>query len=318
MRGLILTIARKVGFFLAVLAGVSFAIIALSRAVPGDAIDQITDTPEQRAQLEAMLGLDRSMGSQYVHWWAGVLHLDFGESWVIRQGERVSRLIKPAMWKTTKLILPALVVTFAGAFALIALFQYDGLPWLKRVLRPMTHVLSVIPLFLLGYLLIMAFNVPAYALLERGIIGRPAWFALPAEETLLKYVLAVVTLAVGNGTLSDVLLHLESEVTGLMRQEFMVSTRARGGSFWRHFVPNIVVPTLTVFVNKAGFFLGGVVVVEYVFNINGIGMMIWRAANQRDVPVVIAITFLVAALVAFLHLAGDLLQVAMDPRVRES
>ncbi len=318
MRGLLFTIARKVAFFLAVLIGVSFAIIALSRAVPGDAIDQITDTPEQRAQLEAMLGLDRSLVSQYLHWWGNVFRLDFGESWVLRQGERVSVLIGPAIWKTTKLIVPALALTFGGAFLLIALFRFDGLPWIKKVIGSSAHLLSVIPLFLLGYLLIMAFNVPVYALMERGVIGRPAWFALPAEETLLKYALAVVTLAVGNGTLSDVLLHLESEVTQLVRQEFMVSTRARGGSFWRHFVPNILVPTMTVFVNKAGFFLGGVVVVEYVFNINGIGMMIWSAANLRDVPLVIAITFLVAALVAFLHLSGDLLQVAVDPRVRES
>lgn len=317
MHHTLLTIARKLGFFVAVLAGVSLAIIALSRAVPGDAIDQITDTPEHRAELEAMLGLDRPLLAQYAHWWGGVLHGDFGESWVYRQGARVSTLIRPAAWKTTKLILPALAATFAGAFLLIAFFQFDGLPRVKKVVRSSAHVLSVIPLFLMGYLLIMAFNIPTFVLIERGVIGRPSWFALPGEEAWLKYVLAVVTLAVGNGTLSDVLLHLEAEANQLIRQEFMISTRARGGNFWSHFIPNILVPTTTIFVNKAGFFLGGVVVVEYVFNINGIGMMIWRAANLRDVPLVIAITFLVAALVAFLHLFGDLLQVGIDPRVRE-
>jgi peptide/nickel transport system permease protein len=317
MNGFLLTAIRKIAFFVAVLLGVSFAIIALSRQVPGDAIDQITDSPEQRAVLEAEMGLDQSLLRQYVHWWSKVLASDFGESWVIRQGERVSTLIGPAAWKTAQLVLPALLLTFAAASLLIGLFRYDGLFWSKRALRSVSHTMSVIPLFLLGYLVILGFNMPVYALVENGTIERPAWFALPAEETWLKYLLAVIVLAVGNGTLSDVLLHLEAEVTHLTRQEFMVSTRARGASWLRHFVPNILMPTMTIFVNKAGFFIGGVVVVEYVFNINGIGMMIWSAANQRDVPVVVAITFLIAALVASLHLMNDLLQVLVDPRVRE-
>lgn len=316
MNGFLLTIARKFFFFLAVLMGVSFAIIGLSRLVPGDAIDQITDSPDQRAVLEAEMGLDRPIISQYVHWWGKVLEGDFGESWVIRQGERVSNLIGPAIRKTAELVIPALFLSFGTASLLIGLFRYDGFPWLKRALRSVSHMTSVVPAFLLGYLFIIGLNVPTYALVERGVIERPPWFALPAEETLLKYVLAVLVLAVGNGTLSDVLLHLEAEVEHLTRQEFMVSTRARGVSVLRHFLPNVLMPTMTIFVNKAGFFLGGVVVVEYVFNINGIGMMIWNAANQRDVPVVIAITFLISALVASLHLFNDLLQVTVDPRVR--
>ncbi len=318
MNGFLLTILRKVAFFIAVLMGVSFFIIALSRAVPGDAIDQITDSPEQREQLEAELGLDRPVLAQYGHWWLRMLALDLGESWVIRQGERVSTLIGPAAIKTARLVLPALFLTFALSTLLIALFRFDGLTFLKGALRSSAHMVSVIPLFLLGYLLIMAFNVPTYRLVEQGVIDRPLWFALPAEETWLKYILAVLVLALGNGTLSDVLLHLEAEVDQLIRQEFMVSTRARGGSTLRHFIPNILMPIMTIFVNKAGFFLGGVVVVEYVFNINGLGMMIWNAANQRDVPVVIAITFLIAALVASLNLLNDLLQVLVDPRARQT
>lgn len=317
MNQLLWVISRKIGFFLAVLAGVSFAIIAISRMVPGDAIDQISDSPEQREELESQLGLNLSLTGQYVAWWGKALHLDLGESWVIRQGEEVSTLIGPAASKTASLVLPALLLNFTLASLLIALFHYDGVPWLKQGLRSFAHACSVIPLFLLGYLIILGFNVPTDLLVQRGVLERPEWFALPGEETWLKYVLAVVVLAIGNGTLSDVLLQLEAEVNALTSQEFMVSSRARGARFLQHFVPNILVPALTIFVNKAGFMLGGVVVVEYVFNINGMGMMIWNAANQRDVPVIVAISFIIAALVASLHLVTDLVQVAVDPRVRQ-
>lgn len=317
MSHLVLLLSRKIGFFLAVLAGVSFAIIAISRMVPGDAIDQISDSPEQRAQLEEQLGLNLTLTGQYLSWWGRVARLDFGESWVIRQGEPVSALILPAAGKTATLVIPALALNFALVAGLIAFFRYDGFPVLKRGLRSVSHAMSVIPLFLLGYLIILLFNAPVHALVERGLLTRPEWFALPAEETWHKYVLAIFVLAVGNGTLSDVLIHLEAEVAHLSGQEFMVSTRARGGSWIRHFLPNILVPTMTVLVNKTAFVLGGVVVAEYVFNINGLGMMIWNAANQRDVPVIVAISFLISGLVALLNLISDLVQVWVDPRLRQ-
>lgn len=317
MNQLLWVVARKVAFFLAVLAGVSFAIIAISRMVPGDAIDQISDSPEQREELEQQLGLNLSLFGQYTAWWGRALELNFGESWVIRQGEQVSTLIVPAASKTASLVIPALALNLTLATLLIMLFHFDGLVWLKRFLRQFTHACSVIPLFLLGYLIILAFNVPTDLLIQQGSIERPEWFALPGEESLLKYILAVVVLAVGNGTLSDVILQLEAEVSSLLEQEFMVSSRARGARFLRHFLPNILIPGMTIFANKAGFMLGGVVVAEYVFNINGIGMMIWNAANQRDVPVIVAISFIISALVASLHLFNDLLQVAVDPRVRQ-
>lgn len=317
MSHLVLLLSRKIGFFLAVLAGVSFAIIAISRMVPGDAIDQISDSPEQRAQLEEQLGLNLSLLGQYASWWGRVVALDFGESWVIRQGEQVSVLIIPAAAKTATLVVPALALNFALVALLISFFRYDGFPVLKRGLRSFSHAMSVIPLFLLGYLIILGFNAPVHALVERDLISRPEWFALPAEETWHKYVLAILVLAVGNGTLSDVLIHLEAEVAHLSAQEFMVSTRARGGSWARHFLPNILVPTMTVLVNKTAFVLGGVVVAEYVFNINGLGMMIWNAANQRDVPVIVAISFLISGLVALLNLVSDLVQVWVDPRLRQ-
>ncbi|MFM7202900.1 MAG: ABC transporter permease [Myxococcota bacterium] len=309
-------IGRKIGFFLAVLAGVSFAIIAISRMVPGDAIDQISDSPEQRAELERQLGLNLQVHEQYIHWWGKALAFDLGESWVIRQGEPVSNLVAPAAEKTVSLVLPALLLNFGIAILLISFFRYDGFSGLKGIVRAAAHATSVIPLFLLGYLIILALNVPTNALIEQGSMSRPEWFALPGEETWHKYFLCVIVLAIGNGTLSDVLLQLESEVQQLSQQEFMISARARGARYWSHFLPNVLIPAVTIFVNKAGFMIGGVVVVEYVFTINGLGMMIWNAANQRDIPVIVAISFLISAVVSSLHLLNDLLQVLVDPRVR--
>ncbi len=317
MSDLLWALIRKLGFSAAVIFGVSVVILVLSRAVPGDAIDQISDGPEERAVLEAELGLDRSFAEQFVSWWRRVAHMDFGASWVMRQGSDVRSLIAPAFRKTALLVVPALLMSLGVAAMLIAIGRWERFGFLWGSIRRLAHLVSVMPLFLMGYLIILAFNGPTYAMIEAGWIERPDWFALPGEMTWHKYALAICVLAVGNGTLSDVLLHLEAEVDAIMRQEYILSARARGVGVYSHALRNLVVPVVSIMINKAGFFLGGVVVVEYVFNIHGLGMMIWNAANLRDIPVVAAIAFVVSVLVTLLHLGVDLLQLAIDPRVRD-
>lgn len=316
MTALLGTIVKKIGIFLAVLAGVSFAIIVLGRLVPGDAIDQLTDDPTVRAAMMAELGLDRSVIGQYFTWWGRVLAGDLGQSWVIRVGEPVINLIVPAFKKSLTLILPALALTFASAWTLLAVFRFDGVRLAKGPLRFAVHAISVLPLFLLGDMLIFGINSRLYPLIEAETISRPAWFALPGTEHWFKYLLAIVVLAVGNGMLSDLMLTLGEEVERVREREFILSAWARGANAWRHLALNLVVPVTTLVVNKVTFLLGGIVVVETVFNINGVGSMIWRAANQRDIPVVIAITFLISGGVALMQLLSDLLQVMIDPRVR--
>lgn len=316
MRALLLTALRKVGFFLAVLLGVSFAIITLARFVPGDAIDQLSDDTAFRAAMVAELGLDQSLLEQYFAFWGKLLQGDLGQSWVLRQGDPVIGLIGPAFSKSLTLILPALGLSFGLASLLLFFFAWDGFRGLKSPVRFFAHACSVLPLFLLGDLLVLGVNGYVYRLVEAGSLERPLWFALPGEEHWFKYLLAVIVLAVGNGTLSDVVLHLDEEVRKVSHQEFILSSRIRGAWASRHMALNLLVPVATLLVNKIAFFVGGVVVVETVFNINGMGAMIWRAANSRDVPVVIGITFVIAAGMATLHLVTDLIQVIIDPRVR--
>lgn len=316
MMSLLLTAGRKVGFFLAVLLGVSFAIILLGRMVPGDAIDQLGDDPEFRAAMMAELGLDKGIFEQYVDWVGRAITGEFGQSWVIRQGESVANLIGPAFKKTLFLLVPSLGLTFLMAALLLRFFQYDGLSYLKAPIRWVVHIASVLPLFVLGEMLILGLNHETYALMEAGTLSRPGWFALPGEDHWFKYLLAIFVLALGNGTLSDLMLHLGEEVDKVRHREFILSSWARGAKVMRHLVHNLLVPVATIVTNKTTFMLGGVVVVEWVFNINGVGAMIWRAANARDIPVVIAISFLIAGGVVLLQLLSDLLQVAVDPRAR--
>lgn len=316
MIAFLITVARKVGFFISVLLGVSFAIILLGRMVPGDAIDQLSDDPEFRAAMVQELGLDKPVIVQYVSWLGDAAQGDLGESWVLRQGEPVANLIGPALVKTASLVVPSLFLTFLFASLMIALTHYDGVRPVKLPLKVVTNVISVLPLFLMGELVIVLFNSQIWPLVEAGTIARPGWFALPGETHWFKYFLATLVLSVGNGTLSDLILHLDEEFDKVRHQEFVLSAWARGARSRLHIVLNLLVPVFTLVVNKLAFLLGGAVVVETVFNINGVGSMIWRAAEMRDIPVVIAISFVLAAVVVLMQLLSDLLQVIVDPRVR--
>jgi peptide/nickel transport system permease protein len=185
---------------------------------------------------------------------------------------------------------------------------------LKRALQ----AVSVAPVFLLAFIAVHVLNELAFRGMEAGIFGRPAWFALPDAESGLKLALAVAVLAVGSGALAEVHAAVEDEIVRLRNAPFVDAAIARGAPVWRHVLWNLLPQLATIAYGRAAFFVGGLIIVEKVLHLNGIGSMLWQACRMRDYPVALGITLLAAAAVAGARLAGDLVRVAVDPRLRET
>ena len=157
--------------------------------------------------------------------------------------------------------------------------------------------LSPTPVFLLAYLALVLFAVPPE--------GPGLWVA------------AVVVLALGDGMLGDISRGLDTEVAALMDRDFVHSARLRGFPVWRRLLPHLVVPAAQLVADRGAYLVGGVLVLEMVLGVQGLGLIGYKAAQHADFPLLIAITVFITAVVAGMQLSVELLRLAVDPRVRK-
>jgi peptide/nickel transport system permease protein len=228
-----------------------------------------------------------------MHFWAGVFTGDLGRSY---RGVPVHEMVWRGALRSLPLIGAALVLSLGTGIALVVLLG-ERLGRLGRVLRTLAHAVSLCPVFLLGYLGLVLFAVP--------------------PEGARQSVAAVVILALGDGMLSDVLLGVDSELRALRGRDFVQSARLRGTPVWRHLVPHLALPLAQIAVSRTAWLIGGVLVLEMVLGIQGLGLIGYRAADSADLPLLVAITVFVTALVAGASLGLDVLRVLVDPRVRK-
>lgn len=308
---LLWALARRFGAFGLTLIGAALLAQVLLWSAPGDAADLLAGDPELRAALVLEMGLDRP---PLVAWWAFVTHAidgDLGRSLTYRPGMSVSELVGPAALRSLGLVLGALVVSLTVGTGLA--YATAGR---RSVGRRALQALSIAPVFLMAWMLVVGLNELAYDLIQSGRIARPDWFALPDQDSLLKWCLAVAVLATGSSAVTEVHTACEDELRDIRVSGYVDAARARGGRLWPHVLWNLVPPLTTIASSRAAFFVGGLVVVEKVLHLNGIGAMLWQACRLRDVPLALGITFVAAGVVCGARLIGDLVRVSVDPRLR--
>lgn len=230
--------------------------------------------------------------SWLLDFWIGAARGDLGRSY---RGYPITELVLRGAGRTLPIVTAAGFLSLCVALAGALLLPRRGR---ARWLRGAAHALSLTPVFLLGYLAVVFFAVP-----PRGA-GQ--------------LVAAVLILALGDGMFSDALADLSGEVDQLRRRPFVLAARLRGEGLWRHVTPHLLLPMARLAASKAAFLLGGVLVVEMVLGIQGLGLMGYRAAQHADFPLLLAISVFITALVAGMQLLVDLIRIAVDPRQRES
>ncbi len=124
-------------------------------------------------------------------------------------------------------------------------------------------------------------------------------------------------LAVGNGTVGEFVRFISLEVQNVNGAMFIKAARARGAGLWRHFFKSMVLPLFNIVVTNMAVLLGGLVVVERIFNFHGLGWLSWEATLKRDFSVIMGITLVMAFLIRVFMLVNDLLAIWLDPRLRD-
>lgn len=308
---LVAAVASRLAMFVGTVLGAVLLVEMLLAFAPGDAIDLLPNASELRVGLAAEWGLDQPVPERLVATLGRLARGDLGTSLTWRPGASVADLVADTGARSLLLLVPALLLGMSLAVGLGAWSARGG----TRVLR-VVQAVSVVPAFLAAYLLVMGLNAATWALLERGLIARPEWFALPDTASTFRTVVAIVVLVVASGGLTEMHAACDAELRRLRVAPFVDAARARGAPTWPIVLHNLVPPLLDIAASRTALLLGSLVVVEKLLLYTGAGAALWQACRLRDYPVAIGITLLAAMVVAGARLFADLLRMAIDPRLR--
>ncbi len=295
---------------------VSVLVFLATQALPGDPVQAIlgrNQTPARVAAVKHELHLDRSLASQYWSWLSGVLTGDFGTSLV--SGQRVSSLIGDRMVASFYLLAFSALIAIPLAICLgvVSAARRDGL--LDKGALVSSLVLTALPEFVIGIALVIVFATTVFTWL-------PSVTLLPSGDSPLQHpdqlVLPIATLVLA---IVPYLFRLARASTiDVLASDYVTMARLKGLSertiLRRHALPNALIPTVQASAVVLSFLLGGVVVVEFVFNYPGLGTTLTSAISSRDVPLVQAIVLIFAAGVVVFNLIADVLTVLLTPRLR--
>jgi len=298
---------RLVGLGLTVLV-VSFLTYAGLTYAPGDAAEALLGehaTAEQVQALRQQMGLDAPLPSRYGRYMAAAVGRgDLGRSLV--SGRRVSDLVLERLPLTLLLALTSITLAAVGGLA-IGLFSASRHgSRLDLVLTGTTVLGLALPSYWVALLLVMLFSLQLRLLPVFGS-GTPAHMVLPAVT------LALPTAAVvGRISRANVLESLHADYVRTALAKGLTSRRA----LLHHVIPNSLIPTITLLGLSLGHLIGGAFIVETIFAWPGLGRLTVQAIFDRDIPVVMGAVLVVAPLCLAINLGVDLLQAALDPRLR--
>jgi peptide/nickel transport system permease protein len=309
-------VARRLALGLLTLWLVSLVVYAALLALPGDAARAILGkeaTPAALAALRTQLHLNDSVVSQYLHWIGGVVTGSFGISAQTQQP--VSQLLSGRVQNSLFLVVVASVVAIPLSIGLGVWTAMRRDKAVDHVASTTTLVLAALPEFVIGIVLVLVFATqvfhwfPAVSFLPPG---EKAWqdpkvVVLPAATLVLAVVPYISRIM--RGSMIEV---LESEYVTMARLKGLPERTV----IWRHAVPNAIVPAIQVTALELAWMAGGVVAVEFVFSYPGIGQYLLEAVNNRDMPVVMTVTMLAAALYVVLNLIADLATILVTPKLR--
>jgi peptide/nickel transport system permease protein len=297
-----LLVALAVAFTVSV---ASFLLLHLS----GDLATAIAGpeaTGPQIAQIRQDYGLDRPLLAQFLTWGWRALHLDFGNSFYFR--ESVIDLLAARLPITLYLGIIALAVALFVAIPLGVVAAVKRDTWIDRTALAVSVLGQAMPSFWFGLTLILIFSVNLRWL---PVSGNASWqnFVLPAIA-LGYYAMPAVMRLTRNGMLE------------VLASDYVRTARAKGlpprKILVRHALRNAVIPVIALSAVQFGFMLGGSIVIEAVFSLQGLGQLAWESIARNDFPVVQAIVLVLAMIYIGLTLAADLLNAFLDPRLRQS
>ncbi|MFB4161481.1 ABC transporter permease [Geomicrobium sp. JSM 1781026] len=309
-------IIRRLIMTIPLLIGISIITFAMMQFAPGNPaiLDVDPDIPPEarEAQIEA-LGLNDPLPVQYARWMGGVVTGDLGNSYISK---------RPVVDMITERLPNTLILMFASSVLAIVIAIPIGIISAVRQYTKTDYTITLfsfagvaVPNFWIGLMLIMFLSVQL------------GWFPVGGVQTLNAdfniwdrlHHLFLPAIVLATADTAGLTRYTRTSMLEVKNQDYIRTARAKGFKegkvIFKHALRNALLPLITIFGLMLPTFIGGSVVVENVFSWPGIGELFLTSVNQRDYPVIMAMTMFTAFLVVIGNLIADILYAIVDPRI---
>lgn len=314
---MLIYVLKRLLLVIPVVIAVALVCFLLVHITPGDPLVAVLPpdaSAELAAQLRKAYGFDRPLPVQFGLWMWKALHGDLGTS--IATGRSVLEEVSRAVGNTVMLAVVAAVIGFVlgGTFGFLAGYFRDS--WIDRLVTTISIVGVSMPHYWLGMVLVIIFSVQLGWLPAVGAgPGGWAWDWAHMQHLVLPAItMSVIPMGIVTRT-------VRALVGDLLSQEFVLALRAKGLSeprVFRHVAKNAAPTATAVMGLQLGYLLGGSILIETVFSWPGSGFLLNSAIFQRDLPLLQGTILVLALFFVFLNLLVDVLQAAIDPRIKRA
>lgn len=295
---------------------ISLIVFIATQVLPGSPAKAIygkNATPELIAAVNSQFGLDRPLATQYLSWLRGIVTGNLGTSIALKAP--VSTILPDRLGNTLILVALAFVIALPASFALAMVTAKRRDRGLDRTVLGTSLVVTALPDFVIGLLLVMLLGTTVFQLLppvalfppDSSPLAHPLEIAMPVLTLVLVIVPYLYRLL--RASLIDA---LESDYVQMARLKGMPAKLV----LRRHALPNALVPVVQATGVLLGVVLAGTVVVEFIFRYPGLGSLLWNAVSGRDLQLIQAVVLVYAVGVVLSNLAADIVTVLVTPRLR--
>lgn len=313
---LVRTILPKLARLFGVLLIVTMFSAFLVSLIPGDPAEVIAPfaSEGQRDRIRADLGLDDPLPAQYVGWLGDFVQGDFGNYYTVSGVRPVADQISNALPVSLQLLIYAQLIALVGAIPLGVLAAYRAGTRLDKVINSSAFAMLALPNFVLAFFL-------AYYIGVRTSLAPPGGYVAFGEdpgEHLRRMILPATALAVGQ--IAIYMRLLRSDMIATLQEDFITVARAKGlptsRVLWRHALRPSSITLLTVAGLNVGTLIGGTVVIEVIFQVPGMGLLIFAAIAERQYVALQSAVALIAIGYVLINFVVDFLYTVIDPRIR--
>lgn len=300
-------VIKRILQMIPIVLGVSFIVFLMMSLSPGDPARLILGINAAEVEVEQLreeLGLNAPLMLQYLSFVGNALQGDFGTSFTTRQS--VAEMVAVRMVPTLILSFGSLLVVMLVAIPLGIALAVKQNSSFDNIMRVASLIMAAMPGFWLGLLLILFFSVQLRWLPSHGL------------DSMDAAVLPILCLSVSGWAIYSRL--TRASMLDVIRQDYIRTARAKGLPerivIRRHALKNALMPNITMVGMALGNSLGGSVIIETLFGINGMGRMMVEALRQQDIPTVLSGVIITATVIAVANLLTDLAYAFVDPRIK--
>ena len=315
-------VLRRLLIALPSLLGISVVLFTILALAPGDPFEELATNPnvppEVRLALRASLGLDDPVWQRYLHWLSAMLQGNWGFSFVSRID--VDTLIWQRLPVTIAVIGASQILALLVALPVGVLAAVKPYSWFDRIASTLSFIGFSLPTFFTGVVLILVFSIELGWLpfVFRADIPETGWRWW--WEHVKQSIMPVAVLGLFQA--ASWMRYVRSAVLDVIRLDYVTTARSKGLAervvINKHVVRNAMIPVVTLIALQLPQLFGGAIVTEQIFRIPGIGSLLIDAILRNDTPVIMAVTFVLSALVILFNLLADIVYGWLDPRISYS